>query len=821
MKKRSNLSDKPNPFREQAEKKWNSDHEITQSNHVPGTDPDRLIHELEVHQIEMEMQNEELVRIRGELETLLERFTDLYDFAPVGYLTLTRNGTIDQVNLAGAKLLGKERATLIKLKMNSFIADEFKPAYSDFIEAVFTHGEPQYCDVRFLRDSELPVWVHLEGSKDLQHPEFCRVVAVDITKLKQTEQTLQESVVFNEMLLQTVPFGLDIVDEQGKLLYLNPTMETMAGIKGVGNFCWEVYRDDNQQCADCPLINPPPKGKVSVIESSGVLGSRHFEISHTEIVYNGQPAILEVFYDITERKEMEQKIFNSREMLQSVLNTIPEFVFWKDRHSNYLGANLLFAQSAGLADVADIVGKTDFDLEWSKSAENYQADDQLVMETQTPRLNYEEEQVRSDGSIRWLRTSKTPLFDANGQVMGVLGVYADITEQKQAEAEHAGLEARLHQAQKMESVGRLAGGVAHDFNNMLSVILGHSELLLDKMETTHPLYTSLTEIHKAGRRSADITRQLLAFARKQIISPRVLDIDKTIENMLSMIRQLIGEDIELFWHPTTELKFVHMDAIQIDQILANLCINSRDAIEGVGKITIETSRRTLDSEFCKKNKGFIPGDYIVLAISDDGSGIDSEIIENIFEPFFTTKEVGQGTGMGLATVYGIVKQNDGFIKVYSEVNVGTTIKIFLPREGGNQSKQSRQVSTEIPRGSGETILLVEDEPAIRKLGQELLENLGYKVLVADSPNAAVEINRTYTGVIHMLLTDVIMPEMNGRDLAAEIQMQSPQIKILFMSGYSTEIIAQRGMLTKDRQLIQKPFTRHELAFKIKSVLEGD
>ncbi len=397
-------------------------------------------------------------------------------------------------------------------------------------------------------------------------------------------------------------------------------------------------------------------------------------------------------------------------------------------------------------------------------------------------------------------------------------VLIDISERRYAEEEREKLERQLIQAQKMESVGRLAGGVAHDYNNMLGVIIGFTELAIDKTAPGDPLNEDLQEVLNAARRATEITRQLLAFARKQTIAPQVLNLNDTLESMLKMLRRLIGEDIDLSWRPRAGLWSVKIDPSQLDQLLANLCVNARDAIADVGKITIETRNVSFDEEYCTDHPGFSPGDFALLAVSDDGCGMDKEILEQLFEPFFTTKETGKGTGLGLATVYGIVKQNEGFINVYSEPGKGTTIKIYLPRHGSETERVRGSASAEIPRGNGETILIVEDEAAILRLAVRMLERQKYTVLEAATPGRAVEIAREHGGAIDLLITDVIMPEMNGRDLANELQVLYPSLKVLFMSGYTADVIAHRGVLDEGVSFIQKPFSNQGLGVKVREVL---
>ena len=401
----------------------------------------------------------------------------------------------------------------------------------------------------------------------------------------------------------------------------------------------------------------------------------------------------------------------------------------------------------------------------------------------------------------------------------ISGIGRDVTEKVLSEEKVRKLQEQVTQAQKMESVGRLAGGVAHDYNNALSVIMGYAELAMADIDPTGPLHDDLNQILMASKRAADITRQLLAFARKQTVAPKVLDLNKNVENMLKMLKRLIGEDIDLAWLPAKDLWSVKMDPTQIDQILANLCVNARDAIKGVGKITIETEKRVLDKSYCQDHAGFVPGKFVLLTISDNGCGMNKKIQTNIFEPFFTTKDVDKGTGLGLSTVYGIVKQNKGFINVYSEPGKGTSIKIYLPMHEGKAVDIQEKSIAEIPQGRGETILLVEDNLPILKLAKKILENLDYKVLDADTPKKAMGLAKEHIGEIHLLVADVIMPEMNGLELANSLQSLYPDLKRMFMSGYTANAIAHHGILDEGVPFIQKPFSKNDLARIVKKVLD--
>ncbi|MFP3912390.1 MAG: transporter substrate-binding domain-containing protein [Desulfobacteraceae bacterium] len=428
---------------------------------------------------------------------------------------------------------------------------------------------------------------------------------------------------------------------------------------------------------------------------------------------------------------------------------------------------------------------------------------------------------RKDGTCFDASLSAGPIYNEQGEIIGIMASLEDITERKQAEEEHERLRAQFIQAQKMESVGRLAGGVAHDFNNKLTVMLGNTQMAMENLDRSDPVYDDLQEVLEAGKQAVKIVRQLLAFARKQVIAPTVLDLNETVEGMLKMLRRLISEDIDLAWEPDTHLWPVNMDPSQIDQILANLCVNARDAISGVGKVTIETENVALDENYCADRAGFVPGEYVMLGVSDDGCGMDRETLTNAFEPFFTTKEVGKGTGLGLATVYGIVKQNQGFVNIYSEPGTGTSIKIYLPRHSEEKEEKAKTVEEEIPRGHGETVLVVEDETSVLHLTRRTLEKLGYNVMTSANPVEAIEVARKHEGEIHLLITDVVLPEMSGKDLAGEISKIRPAIRTLYMSGYTANVIAHHGVLDKGVHFVGKPFTFDSLARKVREAMGNE
>jgi PAS domain S-box-containing protein len=443
---------------------------------------------------------------------------------------------------------------------------------------------------------------------------------------------------------------------------------------------------------------------------------------------------------------------------------------------------------------------------------------QDCIENRAARFRVEFRMRHRDGSWRWIvsRGSAVTRDDA-GRVLRMIGTHTDVTERRRAEERSRQLEGQLAQAQKMESVGRLAGGVAHDFNNMLAVILGHTELAREQALAVDPLRSDLEEIHKAASRSADLTRQLLTFARKQEIVPVALDLNRTVEDLLKMLQRLIGENIAVSWRPGPDLWTVNADPTQMDQVVTNLCLNARGAIADVGQIAIETSNLSLDEIASSAHVGTAPGDYVRLSVRDTGCGMDAETQARIFEPFFTTRGSQGGTGLGLATVYGAVRQNGGFVEVRSAPGLGATFTVFLPRHAGKVLAPGAAVP--LPRGGRATILVVEDEPAVLVVERKMLERLSYQVLCASSPAEAVRLAEQHSGKIDLLLTDVVMPEMNGRDLASRLLLLRPGLRCLYMSGYTADVIANQGVLEPDVHFVQKPFSRDQLARAVRGALE--
>ena len=520
--------------------------------------------------------------------------------------------------------------------------------------------------------------------------------------------------------------------------------------------------------------------------------------------------------DITEQRQAEEALRESEEKYRTLVDNASEAILVvQDGMLKYVNRHLI--------DIMD--GYTAEELTSAHFSTFLHPDDRDMVvgnylrrikgEPLPPRYSFRV--VTHNGTPRCMEISAVRI-DWQGRP-ATLNFLTDITERKHAEIDKKKLEAQLLQARKMESIGRLAGGLAHDFNNILSVINGFSELAMEKIDPANPVQDDLNEIRNAGKRSANLVQQLLAFSRKQTIEPRILDFNDTVSGMLKMLGQLIGENITLIWKPAANLWPVMMDPVQIDQMFVNMVVNSRDAISGTGRITIEAENIVIDDEFCKLHEYFVPGSYVKLVFSDNGCGMDKETRDNIFEPFFTTKLKGKGTGLGLATVYGIVKQNNGFIHVDSEPDMGTTFTIYLPRaaSGVTLTEEIPEYS-EAPTGK-ETVLLVEDEEALLQLNKIFLEQLGYNVLEAGGPTDALQLAAEYEDYIHVLATDVVMPDMSGDELLERILLIRPEIRCLFMSGYTDDVITHQGIIDKDVHFLQKPFSKSALARKIRETLD--
>ena len=517
--------------------------------------------------------------------------------------------------------------------------------------------------------------------------------------------------------------------------------------------------------------------------------------------------LVAVYRDVTPQRAAEAAVRDREELLRSVIAHIPAGVFWKDRDSVLRGCNDRFARDHGFGAPAEVVGKTDRDLPVAPAeAARFAADDRRVMATGEA-VHAEETQTRPDGRVVTLLTSKVPLRDAAGAVTGVLGVYQDVTDQKR-------LEEQYRQAVKMEAVGRLAGGVAHDFNNLLTAINGFADLALDELPPGHPVRGYIAEVRKAGDRAAGLTRQLLAFGRKSLIRLRAVDLNAVMADLGRMLARVLGEDVRLTTDPAPAVPPVRADPGEVEQVVMNLAINARDAMPGGGTLALRTRPAVVEADGV-----LAPGRYVVLEVTDTGCGMTDEVKARAFEPFFTTKPAGQGTGLGLATVYAIARATGGDVRVETAVGRGTTVRVYWPASAGSVPDPAPAPVEFRPRGGSEVVLLAEDECGVRDLAAAALRGYGYTVLAAGSADEAVAAAARAGGRVDVLVTDVVMPGGGGVELARRVRAAYPGVRVLFVSGHTDDAVLRHGIEQARVHFLPKPFTPRELAAKVREVLD--
>ncbi len=633
---------------------------------------------------------------------------------------------------------------------------------------------------------------------------------------------------WRNILVETPQIGVSL-DSEGRIVFANAHLLELTGwsedeVLGGNWFELFVPKAIRAQVFEFFLSVVASDPSVAITSYENEIVTRSGELRNVAwsnvVTRDARGAFVDVTclgVDLTEHRRAIDKLRESEERYRLLVENANELV--------------LIAQDGRFAFVnrkaIGLLGYTPEELEGTPFADHIHPEDRArVVDNHLKRLAGEQlpevysfRILHRSGEVRWVEIGAV-VVEWQGRP-ATLNFLLDVTDRKRAEDERERLQAQLLQAQKMESVGRLAGGVAHDFNNMLGVILARSELALMESAPDDPRTEDLVEIHAAASRSAELTRQLLAFARKQTISPQLLDLNDAVEGLLTMLRRLIGEDVELVWRPGAGLDPVEVDPAQLDHAVTNLCVNARDAISGAGTITIATGAEELDEADCASIPEASPGRYAALSVADDGCGMTEEVQSHLFEPFFTTKGTGVGTGLGLATVFGIVRQSGGLVRVDSEVARGSTFTILLPcREGTVDGGPAP--ARQPPRATaGETVLLAEDNPAILAVGRKLLERLGFTVLTASTADEALAVAGDDAIPIHLLLTDVVMPQISGRELADRVAELRPGIAVLFMSGYTADIIARNGVLDEGAHFIQKPFSMAELAAKVREVLDPD
>ena len=655
--------------------------------------------------------------------------------------------------------------------------------------------------------------------------EYFVVLFDVITERKQAEEALREAEENFRRSLDESPLGVRIVTTTGEVLYANQAILDLYGYGSIAElrttpiekrYTLESYAEFQMRKGKRERGEfVPSEYEISILRKDGEV--RHLQVFRKEVLWNGERQFQTVYLDITERKRAEEALNVSETRYRRLFESAKDGILILDAETGkVVDVNPFLIETLGSSQ-EEFLGRELWELGFFEDIVKNKAN--FMELKQRGHIGYENLPLRTVDGRQINVEFVCNAYEVDHQKVIQCNI-RDITERKRTEEEKASLQEQLRQSQKVEAIGQLAGGIAHDFNNLLTIIQGNSKLSLMDLQEGDPLRSNMEEIEEAARRAADLTRQLLAFSRKQILEMQVLDLNQVLQRLDKMLRRVIGEDIELTMSLPESIWKVKADPGQIEQVIMNLSVNARDAMPEGGELTIETANVELDEEYAKRHIAVKPGRYVMLAVSDSGAGMTPEVREKVFEPFFTTKEKGKGTGLGLSTVYGIVKQSGGNLWVYSEPGQGTTLKIYLPQVDEPVEELKEEKIREISRGH-ETILIVEDEDAVRKLAVRLLKKQGYKVLEAPDGGKAFMLCEAYKEPIHLILTDVVMPGMSGRKLVDRLEVIHPEMKVLYMSGYTDNAILHHGILEPGTNFIQKPFTLESLPRKVREVLDTE
>lgn len=762
-----------------------------------------------------------LNRAHDDLRESEARFHAFFEFAPDGIVVVDRHGFIINVNTQAENMFGYKRKELLGKAVEVLIPERFgerhKIDHQNYSASPHTGPRKLGLDLRGKRKdgSEFPLSITLRPLRTTDGQVVMSVIR-DISELKSAEEALRKSDARFRRLVESNMIGIIIADLHGKVLDANGAFLDLVGYTRedliAGNVHWGRMTPEEYR----PLYTKA----MEEVKTSGVAtpwqkeyirkdGSRAPVLVGAALLEDSEDVCIAFVLDLAASKLAEDALREGEERYRDLIEGTHDLVQSVAPDGHFLFVNRAWKETLGYSD-SDLLGITLFDIiEPDSRAHCHEIFSKLL--AGEPVDNMQVTLLAKDGKPILLEGAATARHIGE-RVVATQAFFRNITEKRH-------LEDQFRQSQKMEAIGRLAGGVAHDFNNLLTAIIGYSQLALGRLHREDPMRKEIEEIERAGQRAAGLTNQLLAFSRRQVLQPQVLDLNAVVADIAKMLERLIGEDVVLATSLAPNIGFVKADRGQIEQIIMNLAVNSRDAMPDGGKLTIETFNADLDESYTAEHINARPGPHVVLAISDNGSGIDKETQSNIFEPFFTTKEQGKGTGLGLSTVFGIVNQSGGHIGLYSEPGKGTTFKVYLPRlEEADEKREPRVSQSESLEGS-ETVLLVEDEDSVRELARRILEMYGYVVLEAAGGDDTRRICEGHEGRINLMLTDVVMPGANGRELAQMVAPLQPEMKVLYMSGYTDDAIVQHGALSADTPFLQKPFTPATLARKVREVLD--